>query len=137
MDYELRRQNMIDMVYEEDVTCVVNIRMNINASTRLCDMLEKRGGLKNTKNMLVDEQVAMFLHTLAHNEKNRIIVNRFRRSGETISRYFKLVLNTVCRLHKEFYKTPVPIPDDETDERWRWFKVCSSLIFLFISISIL
>ncbi|CAI9299306.1 unnamed protein product [Lactuca saligna] len=58
-------------------------------------MLEQRGGLKNSKNMLVDEQVAMFL---------------------------QLVLDAVCRLHKKFYKKPVPIPDDETDERWRWFK---------------
>ncbi|XP_052627203.1 uncharacterized protein LOC128133717 [Lactuca sativa] len=96
--------------------------MNRNAFTRLCDLLEQRGGLKNSKNMLVDEQVAMFLHVLAHNEKNRIIVERFKRSGETVSRYFKLVLDAVCRLHKEFYKKPVPIPDDETDERWRWFK---------------
>ena len=46
MDYELRRKNMIDMVYEDDVTSVVNIRMNINAFTRLCDMLEQRRGLK-------------------------------------------------------------------------------------------
>ncbi|KAL4591697.1 hypothetical protein LXL04_004667 [Taraxacum kok-saghyz] len=99
---------MIDMVSEDDVTSVVNIRMKINAFTRLCDMLEQRGGLKNTKN------ICYVLHTLAHNEKNRIIVNRFRRSGETI----------ICRLHKEFYKTPVPIPDDETDERWRWFMGC-------------
>lgn len=124
MSYHNRHDNMIAMVYESDVTSVVNIRMNRNTFTILCDMLEQRGGLKNSKNMLVDEQVAMFLHTLAHNKKNRIIVNRFRRSGETISRYFKLVLGAVCRLHKEFYKKPVPIPDDETDDRWKWFKGC-------------
>ncbi|KAI3747098.1 hypothetical protein L6452_09543 [Arctium lappa] len=124
MSYHNWRENMMRMVYESDVTSVVNIRMNIHAFSTLCDMLESRGGLKNSKNMLVDEQVAMFLHTLAHNAKNRILVNRFHRSGETISRYFKLVLNVVCRLHKEFYKSPVPVPDNETDERWKWFKGC-------------
>nr|XP_043630029.1 protein ALP1-like [Erigeron canadensis] len=74
--------------------------------------------------MEMDEQVAMFLHILGHNLKIRIIVNRFQRSTETISRYFKLVLNAVCRLHKEFYKTPVPVPDNELDEKWKWFKGC-------------
>ncbi|GJU98350.1 ALP1-like protein [Tanacetum coccineum] len=39
-------------------------------------------------------------------------------------RYFKLVLNAVCRLHKEFYKIPVPVPNNEFDERWKWFKGC-------------
>ncbi|GJW70051.1 ALP1-like protein [Tanacetum coccineum] len=43
----------------------------------------------------------------------------FQRSGETISRYFKIVLDAVCRLDKDFYKIPV-----ETDERWKWFKGC-------------
>ncbi|PWA51283.1 hypothetical protein CTI12_AA465020 [Artemisia annua] len=112
------------MVYDSDTTSVVNIRMNICAFKILCEILETRGGLRSSKNIQVDEQVAMFLHTLAHNEKNRIIVNRFQRSGETISRYFKLVLNAVCRLHKEFYKVPVPVPDNELDERWKWFKGC-------------
>ena len=114
MSYHNRRENMVRMVYESDVTSVVNIRMNIHEFTTLCDMLETRGGLKNSKNMLVDEQVAMFLHTLAHNAKNRILVNKFNRSGETISRYFKLVLNAICRLHKELYKSPVPVLDNET-----------------------
>lgn len=119
-----RRDNMWSMVYQSDITSVVNIRMNILAFSKLCKLLETRGGLCSSKHMLVDEQVAMFLHTLAHNEKNRIIANIFQRSGETISRYFKLVLDAVCRLHKEFYKTPVRVPDNETDERWKWFKGC-------------
>lgn len=125
-----RRENITRMVYESDVTSVVNIRMNRHAFTTLCDMLESRGGLKNSKNMLVDEQVAMFLHILTHNANIRILVNRFNRSRETISRYFKLVLNAICRLHKEFYKSPVPVPDNETDERWKWFKVSQTLNFL-------
>ena len=131
--YYNRCQNMRRMVYESDTTSVVNVRMNRYAFTTLCEILETRGGLSCSKHMQVDEQVAMFLHTLAHNEKNRIIVNRFQRSGETISRYFKLVLNAVCRLHKEFYKTPMPVPDNELDERWKWFKV-SELYLCFITI---
>nr|XP_043639522.1 protein ALP1-like [Erigeron canadensis] len=112
------------MVYASDVASVVTTRMDIYTFTKLCKILENRGGLSNSKNMLVDEQVAMFLHTLAHNEKNRNIGIMFKRSGETICRYFKLVLKAVCQVHKEFYKEPVPIPDNEIDERWKWFKGC-------------
>nr|XP_043615701.1 uncharacterized protein LOC122587587 [Erigeron canadensis] len=115
---------MWTVVYQSDITSVDTIRMTRLAFSKLCNLLEQKGGLRSSKHMLVDEQVAMFLHTLAHNEKNRIIINRFQRSGETISCYFKLVLDAVCRLHKEFYKTPVPVPDNETDERWKWFKGC-------------
>nr|XP_043638429.1 protein ALP1-like [Erigeron canadensis] len=124
VSYYDRDKNMRKMVYQSDTTSITNIRMNIYAFRKLCGILESRGGLSNSKNIKVDEQVAMFLHTLAHNEKNRIIINRFERSGETISRYFHIVLNAVCRLHKEFYKTPVPVPNDELDERWKWFKGC-------------
>nr|KAJ0191228.1 hypothetical protein LSAT_V11C800404300 [Lactuca sativa] len=108
MSYHNGHDSIHNMVYKTDKTSVVNIRMDRNAFTRLCDKREQSGGLKNRKNMLVDEQVALFLHVLAQNEKNRIIVERFKRSCETI----------------KFYKKLVPIPDDETGERWRWFKGC-------------
>nr|KAJ0188403.1 hypothetical protein LSAT_V11C900493210 [Lactuca sativa] len=46
----------------------------------------------------------MFLHVLAHNEKNRIIVERFKRSGETVSifqmryvDYIKSSTRNLCR----------------------------------------
>ncbi|MFQ6653826.1 hypothetical protein Gotur_025045 [Gossypium turneri] len=33
-------------------------------------MLQTLGGLKSSRNMLVDEQVAMFLHIISHDLKN-------------------------------------------------------------------
>jgi hypothetical protein len=77
-------------------------------------MLEARGGLKATKHMLVDEQVATFLYILAHHVKNRIIKRQFRHSGETISMHFKNVLHVVIRLHTEFLKKPEPVPENST-----------------------
>ncbi|KAG8380668.1 hypothetical protein BUALT_Bualt06G0039800 [Buddleja alternifolia] len=44
--------------------------------------------------MLVDEQVAMTVHILAHRQK----------------------------LQGELLKTPEVVPDNSTDERWKWFK---------------
>ena len=69
-------------------------------------MLETIGGLKDTKHMLVDEQVAMFLHTLAQNAKNQVIKHHFRRLGEIVSRYFNDVLHAIIHLKGELFKKP-------------------------------
>nr|XP_043625400.1 uncharacterized protein LOC122596816 [Erigeron canadensis] len=74
--------------------------------------------------MSVDEQVAIFLHMLAHNIKNRVIICNFYRSGETISRLFTRVCNAVIRLHSHLLKKPEPVLEDSTDQRWKWFKNC-------------
>ncbi|CAN1836537.1 Protein ALP1-like [Linum perenne] len=50
--------------------------------------------------------VAIFLYTIAHNEKNRVLQVVFRRSGETISRVIHLVLLAVLKLHTILYRTP-------------------------------
>ncbi|GKD12815.1 hypothetical protein Tco_1197222, partial [Tanacetum coccineum] len=87
-------------------------------------MLETLGGLRASRNMDIDEQVAIFLHIIAHNVKNRVMRCRFYRSGETISRHFSRVCNAVIRLHSHLLKKPQPIPEDSTDHRWKWFKNC-------------
>ena len=43
----------------------------------------------------VEEMVAMFLHILSHDLKNKMVKRLYARSGETISRYFNAVLNAV------------------------------------------
>ena len=59
----------------------------------------------------------MFLHILAHHEKNRTIKTNFLRSGEIVSRIFNKVLNAVIKLQSELLRAPVPIPEDSTDEK--------------------
>ncbi|XP_038713590.1 uncharacterized protein LOC120007433 [Tripterygium wilfordii] len=98
--------------------------MNRVTFGNLWSMLKNLGGLKPTKNILVDEQVAIFLHILAHHVKNRVIEFRFKRSSETISQYFRRVLNVVICLHGELLKQPIPVPSNSTDQKWRWFKNC-------------
>ncbi|KAG8390267.1 hypothetical protein BUALT_Bualt01G0065900 [Buddleja alternifolia] len=74
--------------------------------------------------MLVDEQVAMRVHILAHHQKQRIINANFERSAETISRHFRKVINAIIRIQDELLKKPEPVPDNSADERWKWFKGC-------------
>ena len=68
--------------------------------------------------------MCIFLHILAHHAKNRTIVSRFYRSGETISRYFNSVLSAVLRLHQILFKKPDPVLENYTDNMWKMFKVC-------------
>ncbi|KAF7803589.1 protein ALP1-like [Senna tora] len=112
------------MICANDATCFNQIRMYRSTFDRLCEMLTTLGGLTPTKNMLVDEQVAIFLHILAHHVKNRVIQFEFKRSGESISRSFNRVVECMMRLQGHLLKKPEPIPEDSTDGRWKWFKNC-------------
>ncbi|MFQ6628869.1 hypothetical protein Gotur_008350 [Gossypium turneri] len=73
--------------------------------------------------MLVDEQVAMFLHIISYHLKNQVIKHHFNRSGKTVSRSFQKVLNIVIRLQYVLFKKIEPITANSTDPRWKWFKV--------------
>ncbi|MFQ6641605.1 hypothetical protein Gotur_014814, partial [Gossypium turneri] len=87
-------------------------------------MLQTLGGLKSSRNMFVDEQVAMFLHIIAHHLKNRVIKHHFSRSGETISISFHSVLNAVIRLQDVLFKKAEPITANSSDTMCKWFKNC-------------
>ena len=128
LDIATNRQIVHELVYESDATCVAQLRVNRLAFTNLCTMLESRGGLRASKYLQIDEQVAMFFHIISHHIKNRVIKSQFMRSRETVSKYFNDVLYSVIRLHEKLLKKPEPVPDNSTDERWKWFKVHKTLV---------
>ncbi|CAN1163467.1 Protein ALP1-like [Linum perenne] len=98
--------------------------MNCRCFVKLCHLLVTEGGLRGSWNIEVDEMVAIFLYTIAHNEKNRVLQVVFRRSGETISRVIHCVLFDVLKLHNILYRKPGPITENSTDPRWKYFKNC-------------
>ncbi|KAL8488893.1 hypothetical protein ACS0TY_024985 [Phlomoides rotata] len=116
--------NMRDLVEVSDDDCKKMLRMDRVAFVRLSNILQSLGGLKNSKYVTAQEKVAMFLSVLAHHTKNRSITFQFRRSGQTVSRYFHSVLRSVLKLHSNFLVQPQPIPDDSNDPRWKKFKGC-------------
>ncbi|XP_021726567.1 protein ALP1-like isoform X1 [Chenopodium quinoa] len=109
---------------ESDVKCKSELRVNRRTFNIICEMLRDIGGLSGTKNMSLQEIVAMFLYTLAHHKKNRSIGQYFFRSGETVSRQFHLCLRAFLMLHEVLLYNPTPISDDCEDERWKSFKNC-------------
>uniref|UniRef100_A0A803KZ00 Transposase n=2 Tax=Chenopodium quinoa TaxID=63459 RepID=A0A803KZ00_CHEQI len=98
--------------------------MNRHTFGVLCEMISDIGGLRGTRNMSLQEIVAMFLYTLSHHKKNRSIGNYFYRSGESVSRQFNLCLLAVLKLHHHLLKKPTPITEDCEDSRWKCFQNC-------------
>ncbi|CAA6653761.1 unnamed protein product [Spirodela intermedia] len=73
----------------------------------------------------------MFLNTVGHGMSNRIISRNFARSGETVSRYFNIVLKAIGSLKDDYIRGPPPSPppDITSDTRyWPWFKDCVGAI---------
>ncbi|XP_028964930.2 protein ALP1-like isoform X1 [Malus domestica] len=112
------------LIYESDVTCIAELRMDRRSFHRLCQVLVTRGHLRATRNVSIEEMVAFFLYILAHHLKNRTINHHFRRSGRTISKYFHECIKAMIRCQKDFWQTPEPIPENSTDTKWKWFKNC-------------
>ncbi|KAL8498207.1 hypothetical protein ACS0TY_021513 [Phlomoides rotata] len=81
------------------------------------------GGLRSTRNVSINEQVAIFLIILSHHTKNRVVKPTFIRSRYTISKHFNNVLNTLLKLYTVLLVKPVSVPEDSTDNRWRYFKI--------------
>ncbi|XP_024640539.1 uncharacterized protein [Medicago truncatula] len=122
--YESRRDTLDSIISASDSHCIWELRMCRNTFAHLCEVLRVRGGLVKLRQVTVKEQVAVFLNVLAHHTKNRSIQVRLSRSGQTISKYCHRVLAAVLRLHNDLLAKPEPVPQDCTDERWKWFKGC-------------
>ncbi|KAG8372731.1 hypothetical protein BUALT_Bualt12G0097300 [Buddleja alternifolia] len=103
-------------------TCISQLRLNTKTFSKLCNILYDEGGLVATKNVTIQEIVALFLHILGHDQKNSTIKTTFVRSGKTISRQFHTVLRAVLKIGKLFVKQQRDGIYLERDaERWKWF----------------
>ncbi|XP_039119655.1 uncharacterized protein LOC120255953 [Dioscorea cayenensis subsp. rotundata] len=118
----LDRENYLDRLLNgDDTTCINMVRMNKFTFFSLCSLLRSRGLLKDSINVNVEEQLLMFLHTVGHNQRNRVIGHNFLRSGKTVSRYFNLVLHAIGQLQKEFIGPPSSTLSTYIAQRSRFF----------------
>jgi len=84
-----QRMNNLRYIYEsDDVHCVNLLRMKRAPFFQLCDLFYSRELVTDSIHASVEEQVAMFLYVVGHNERFRVVDLTFRRSAETISRFF-------------------------------------------------
>ncbi|KAL4028733.1 hypothetical protein IC575_011943 [Cucumis melo] len=89
--HRIRELVYFRMIHEPDLVCRQSTRMDRQTFAILCHLLRNVAGLSSTEIVDVEKMVAMFLHVLAHDVKNRVIQWEFVRSGETVSRHFNIV----------------------------------------------
>lgn len=97
---------MAEVLNGPDDICREMFRMDKHVFHKLSDTLRQRGMLRDTAGVMIEEQLAIFLNIVGHNERNRVIQERFQHSGETISRHFNNVLKAIKSLSREFLQPP-------------------------------
>lgn len=92
--------------------------------------MSDRYPLMDIRHASIEEQLAIFLHIVGHNTKNRKVWVKFLHSRETISRYFN---NVICAIYAIRDNFVLPLsnncyPDIEDNPIWCiFFKVSTKL----------
>ncbi|XP_049935002.1 protein ALP1-like isoform X2 [Nymphaea colorata] len=94
------------MLHGHPRNCTDLLRMDQHTYQTLCNTLRSRKLLEDARDISIEEQVAIFLLTIGHNERNRATQNTFQHSGQTISKYVSCVLRAICIMGKDFVKWP-------------------------------
>ncbi|XP_056692169.1 uncharacterized protein [Spinacia oleracea] len=84
-----------EMLTGHPIRCVNAFRMEPPLFLRLCKDLSSKYGLKASCNMSIHEKVGILLYALAQGVSNRVLGERFQRSGDTISRAIHEVLRSI------------------------------------------
>jgi hypothetical protein len=134
-NWDAERQIALTRMYTmSDRVCHEQVRMNMGTFQRFCARL-RTYGLVDSRSVKVEEQVAIFLNTLGHDERNRSETFTFFRSGQTISYYFHRVLRACLRLYRDVMNaTPENSPLDNGNEK-SWYhhfevSLCKTKLFL-------
>ncbi|CAN1320706.1 hypothetical protein LINPERPRIM_LOCUS31802 [Linum perenne] len=68
--------------------------------------------------------IVIFLNTLGHNVKNRILQQVFRRSARVVCAVIHAVLTAVLKMHRFLYRKAIPVPQHCQHANWKHFKNC-------------
>ncbi|XP_071740360.1 uncharacterized protein [Rutidosis leptorrhynchoides] len=93
---------VMEVLNGHPIRCVNAFRMHPDLFRKLCGELETNYGLQSSDKMSTFEMVGIFMYTLALGLSNRDVMERFQRSGETISQAFHEVLNAIIGRDKGF-----------------------------------
>ncbi|XP_077246499.1 uncharacterized protein LOC143886413 [Tasmannia lanceolata] len=130
-NHYLTECSFVKYVVERDEHCHNLLRMNVKCFRRFVNIFKESGTLKGTVHCSIDEQVVIFLHTIAHNLRNCCVKVYCRRSGETISHYFNKVLRAILSMVDQFIIPPsseTPRQIAENPRCYPYFKDCISAI---------
>lgn len=105
--YQTGHKWMQEILTMNVIRCKNMFRMEKETFFKLCNDLENMYHLQSSRRMTVMEKVGIFIFIIAQGASNRNAQERFQHSGETISRVFHEVLQSVCLLVRDMIK-----PDD-------------------------
>lgn len=95
-----------ELLNGSSITCYELMRMEKNNFVSLCHIFREKGWLVNSRHVNVEEKMTMFLMTISHNLRNRLIKNRFQHSGQTVHKFFHEVLIAMMKFSKEMITPP-------------------------------
>jgi len=131
---ERHRQSTLQMMYNyNDLECIAMLRMKRVLFFSLCNLLRSRGLVPETVGCPVEEQVAMFIHVVGHNQRFRVVHQSFKRSIETVSRIFHQVLYAIGELRNDLMKPPSTVTHPKIMGSHRWFPFLKVLSYLCVS----
>ncbi|CAK9154795.1 unnamed protein product [Ilex paraguariensis] len=122
---------MTKLLNGDDNLCREMLRMDKHVFHKLCGTLRQRAMLRDTAGVMIEEQLAIFLNIVGHNERNRVIQERFQHSGETISRHFNNVLKAIKSLSRELLQSPPLATSPQilgSNRFYPYFKDCIGVI---------
>ncbi|KAK6790452.1 hypothetical protein RDI58_014252 [Solanum bulbocastanum] len=120
-----------ELLSADNDVCREMLRMDKHVFHKLCNILRERAMLRDTAGVMIEEQLAIFLNIVGHNERNRVIQERYQHSGETISRHFNNVLRALKSLSREFLQLPpvsTPLQILESNRFYPYFEDCIGVI---------
>ena len=134
---EQHRQRTLSLIYHStDVECISMLRMRRAPFFALCTIFRERQLVNDREGVSVEEQVAMFLHVVGHNQRFRVVHNSFRRSIQTVHKHFHQVLYAVGELRSEIIKAPSSTTHPKVLGSHRWNPYLKVIVYLgFISCS--
>jgi predicted chitinase len=97
------------------------IRMRRAPFFDLVKTFRERSLVTDRDGVSVEEQVAMFLHIVGHNQRYRVVHQSFRRSIQTVHKHFHQVLYVVGELRNELIKTPSTTTHPKIQGSHRWY----------------
>ncbi|XP_050245904.1 protein ALP1-like [Quercus robur] len=115
--------------------CYNMFRMKKEVFHNLCQVLQHDYGLEHTRNIRLEESVAICLLILGHGTCNRMVQEIFQHSGETISRHFEKMITLLGARFAAAYVKPsdptfseVPTKIQDHPIYWPHFKDCIGAI---------
>ena len=112
-----------------------NCRMDVDTFLRLCTILRDGGYIDDNphRHVSVEEAVCMFLVVISHDQRQRVIAERFQHSLETINRNVRRVIRAIvalgCTVIKRRNNDHIHERISTNSKYFPWFKVFNCVFF--------